>query len=88
MECFTLPLADSRIVTVSALVMKEVTGPVASYNMTGMLSDLEAEFFAGEMALNCFRSMRLWGPGQPTCSLAQNIHISSRRLVQLFRCLV
>ena len=42
-ESFTLPLADGRIVTISALVMKEVTGKVASYNMTSALSDLEAE---------------------------------------------
>ena len=43
MECFTLPFADGRIVTISALVMKEVTGQVASYNMTSALSDLETE---------------------------------------------
>ena len=43
-ECFTLPLADGRIVTISVLVMKEVTGQVASYNMTSALSDLETEF--------------------------------------------
>ena len=49
MESFTLPLADSRIVQISALSMQEVTSYVAPYNMTSALA---------RTALNCLKLMR------------------------------
>lgn len=43
MERFTLPLVDGCIVQISAS-MKELTGYVVPYDMTSVLSNLEAEY--------------------------------------------
>ena len=43
-EAFELPLADGRLITISALAMDEATGYIPKYNTKEAFADLEAEF--------------------------------------------
>ena len=42
-EAFELPMADGRLITISALAMDEVTGYIPKYNTKQAFADLEAE---------------------------------------------